>query len=43
MQGRAEVMAGLDKSGVHVLDTRPDELTVPLINKYVELREANRL
>jgi uncharacterized protein (DUF58 family) len=40
---RGEVMARLQKAGVHVLDVAPDDLTVPLVNKYLELREANLL
>lgn len=40
---RTEVMAKLQKGGVYVLDVKPDELTVPLVNKYIELREQNML
>lgn len=40
---RREVLAKLEKGGVHVLDVRPDELRMPLVNKYIELRERNLL
>ena len=40
---RREVLAHLRKGGVHLLDVHPDDLTVPLVNKYIELREQNRL
>ncbi len=40
---RAEVMARLQKAGIHILDVRPEELTLPVVNKYLELREANLL
>ncbi len=43
LQERIEVLARLDKGGVHVLDVRPADLTVPLVNKYIELRERNLL
>jgi len=33
----------LRRSGVHVLDVTPSELTVPLINQYVALRARNLL
>ena len=40
---RTGAIARLQRSGVHVLDVRPQDLTVPLVNKYIELREANML
>jgi uncharacterized protein (DUF58 family) len=43
LRERAEVMARLETGGVHVLDVRPTELTVPLVNKYITLREQNLL
>jgi uncharacterized protein (DUF58 family) len=43
LQERTEVLARLDKGGVHVLDVRPTDLTIPLVNKYIELRERNLL
>lgn len=43
LEDRAAVMARMHKSGVQVLDVEPERVTVPLVNKYLELREANRL
>lgn len=43
LQERTAVLAKLEKGGVHVLDVRPSELTMPLVNKYIELRERNLL
>ncbi|MDX9974672.1 MAG: DUF58 domain-containing protein [FCB group bacterium] len=40
---RAEVLARLEKGGILVLDVPPDQLTIPVVNKYIEVREANRL
>ena len=40
---RGEVIRRLRKGGVEVLDVLPGEITIPLVNKYVELREQNRL
>lgn len=40
---RADAMQRLQKGGAHVLDVAPEGLTVPLLNKYLELREQNRL
>lgn len=43
LRERTEVMASLHKGGVEVLDLRPEELTVPLINTYLDLRQRNRV
>lgn len=43
LRERAEIMARLERGGVHVLDVPPDRLTIPVVNKYIELREANLL
>jgi uncharacterized protein (DUF58 family) len=43
MAERTQVMARMQKGGVQVLDVRPHELTIPLVNKYIELREMNLL
>lgn len=43
LQERGAVLARLEKGGVHVLDVRPNDLTIPLVNKYIELRERNLL
>jgi len=43
LKERTEVMTRLQKGGVHVLDVRPEDFTVPLINKYIQIREQNLL
>jgi uncharacterized protein (DUF58 family) len=43
LREREKALHSLDRSGVHVLDVEPRDLTAPLINKYVSLREANVL
>jgi uncharacterized protein (DUF58 family) len=43
VRDRAQALHTLARAGVSVLDVEPDELTVPLINRYVELRERNLL
>ncbi len=43
LRERAEVMARMHRGGVEILDIRPGQLTIPLVNKYLELRERNRL
>ena len=43
LRERTEVMARLHRGGVEVIDLRPEELTVPLINKYLDLRQQNRV
>ena len=40
---RRELLGRLQKGGVHILDVHPEDLTVPAVNKYVELREMNLL
>jgi uncharacterized protein (DUF58 family) len=40
---RSRALHALRRSGVHVLDVEPEELTVPLINRFVELRRRNTL
>jgi uncharacterized protein (DUF58 family) len=40
---RADTIARIERGGIHVLDVDPDALTIPVVNKYIELREANRL
>lgn len=40
---RTEALGRLRRGGVHVLDVAPDQLTLPLVNKYIELRERNLL
>ena len=40
---RSEVLARIHRDGAYVLDVRPEDLRLPLVNKYVELREMNLL
>lgn len=41
LREREKALHSLEHAGVHVLDVEPGELTVPLVNKYIELRERN--
>ncbi len=41
LREREKALHSLEHSGVHVLDVEPGQLTVPLVNKYIELRERN--
>ena len=43
LQEREKALHSLSRSGVHVLDVRPVDLTVPLVNRYIDLRERNLL
>ncbi|MBI4556300.1 MAG: DUF58 domain-containing protein [Candidatus Hydrogenedentes bacterium] len=43
LRERAQVMTQMQKGGVHVLDLPPEEITLPVLNKYLELREMNLL
>lgn len=40
---RERAIHSLDHSGVHVVDVEPDDLTVALINRFIELRSGNLL
>ncbi len=40
---RERALHALRRGGVHVLDVTPSELTVPLINRFIELRGTNLL
>ena len=40
---RERALHAIRRGGVHVLDVTPSELTVPLINRFIELRGANLL
>ena len=42
-QERERAVNALRRSAVHVLDVEPSELTVPLINQFVDLRTQNLL
>ncbi|MEM6692272.1 MAG: DUF58 domain-containing protein [Planctomycetota bacterium] len=43
LRERERAIRSLKRSAVHVLDVEPQELTVPLINQFVELRSQNAL
>jgi uncharacterized protein (DUF58 family) len=43
LREREKALHELRRAGVFVLDVEPRELTVPLLNRYVELRERNLL
>ena len=43
IRDRAQALHALERSGIHVLDVEPHELTLPLINRFVELRRRNLL
>lgn len=43
LRDRDRALHTLSRGGVHVLDVEPSELTVPLINQFVELRQRNLL
>ncbi len=43
LREREKSLHSLTRSGVTVLDVKPDQLTVPLINRYIDLRERNTL
>lgn len=40
---RREVISHMRKGGAFVLDVAPEDLSIPLVNRYIELREQNRL
>ncbi len=43
LRERDEALRSLLRSGVQVLDVEPSRLTVPLINRFIELRQQNVL
>ncbi|MCY3021946.1 MAG: DUF58 domain-containing protein [Planctomycetota bacterium] len=43
LREREKALHSLRHAGVHVLDVEPGQLTVPLLNQYIELRERNLL
>jgi len=43
LREREEALHSLKRSGVHILDVEPSRLTVPLINRFIELRHQNLL
>lgn len=43
LRDRGRALAALERDGIHVLDVEPGQLTLPLINRFVELRGRNVL
>jgi uncharacterized protein (DUF58 family) len=43
MRDRREALQTLTHNGVHVVDVEPTQLTAPLINQFIELRQRNML
>ena len=43
LQQRQQALHSLRHSGIHVLDVEPSELTIPLINEFIDLRCQNLL
>jgi uncharacterized protein (DUF58 family) len=43
LREREQAIHELRRGGVHVLDVEPSQLTVPLVNQFIELRSANAL
>jgi uncharacterized protein (DUF58 family) len=43
LRERDEALRSLKRSGVQVLDVEPSRLTVPLLNRFIELRQQNVL
>lgn len=43
LRDRRRVLHSLRRGGVHVLDVEPRQLTAPLINQFIELRQRNLL
>lgn len=40
LREREQALHSLRRGGIHVLDVTPDQLTVPLLNRFIELREG---
>jgi uncharacterized protein (DUF58 family) len=43
LRERHQALHALKRSGVHVVDVQPHELTLPLVNQFIELRQKNLL
>jgi uncharacterized protein (DUF58 family) len=43
LEGRAELLRSLERQGVMVLDTVPDQLTIDAVNRYLALKTGVRL
>jgi hypothetical protein len=40
---RDRALHELQHGGVHVLDVEPRQLTLPLVNRFIDLRQRNQL
>ena len=43
LHDRAELLAGLERQGVMVVDTVPERLTVDAVNRYLSLKTGARI
>jgi uncharacterized protein (DUF58 family) len=43
LRDRGRALHALRHSGVHILDVQPQQLTLPIINQFIELRQRNLL
>ena len=43
LRDRRRALYSLEREGVHVIDVEPQQLTLPLINQFVQLRQRNLL
>lgn len=43
LREREQAIHSLERGGIHIVDVEPDQLTVPLINQFIELRRRNLL
>jgi uncharacterized protein (DUF58 family) len=43
LQGRAELLGGLEREGVMVLDTVPERLTIDAVNRYMALKTGMQI
>jgi len=43
LRDRGRALHVLERAGVHVLDVEPQQVTLPLINQFVDLRRRNLL
>jgi uncharacterized protein (DUF58 family) len=43
LRDRRRALYSLSRSGVHVLDVEPQQLTAPLVNQFIDLRQRNLL
>jgi uncharacterized protein (DUF58 family) len=41
LREREKALHLLDRSGIHIVDVEPRELTIPLVNRYIAIRQRN--